>query len=125
MFYDTVNSAETALGELSQLPAESGTSNGLQPRTGKSYVFSYYWADNFNKKVESDTVGMIDSTHMIKFQEETDCTEHQNIAFLKLPKKRTKFVPTPVADIGDLVVKKKANPKKLDKHLVLDSSYLI
>ena len=30
-----------------------------------------------------------------------------------------------MADIGDLVVKKKANPKKLDKNLVLNSSDLI
>ena len=69
---DTVNSSETALADLSQLQAESGTSSGLLPTTGESYVFTYFWADNFNKKVESDSVRMIDSTHMIKFHEITD-----------------------------------------------------
>ena len=44
---------------------------------------------------------------------------------MKLENKRTKFVSTPVADIEDLVVMKKANPRRMDKNLVYDSPDLI
>ena len=69
---------------------------------------------------------MIDSTHMIKFQEETDSTEYQSITLQqKLKKKRTKFDPKPVADVEGLVVKKKANPKKLDQNMVFNTPGLV
>ena len=43
-------------------------------------VFTYFWADNFNKKIESENIAMIDSTHMIKFQEKTDSTTIQEMS---------------------------------------------
>ena len=67
--YDTIRNSETALAELNQLQSEMGASCGLYPKSNDGFVHTYFWADNFNKKVEGKNTSMIDSTHMIKFQE--------------------------------------------------------
>lgn len=88
--YHTVTSIETAQAEASQLCYEEGTSEGLKPISENDFVFTYFWADNFNKKIESENIGMIDSTHMVKFQEKTDNTVMQRI-IRKLPKTKKKY----------------------------------
>ena len=116
--YDTIRSSETALAELNQLQSEMGASCGLYPKSNDGFVHTYFWADNFNKKVEGKNTSMIDSTHMIKFQERHNESLYQNIIFQKLEKSRSKFQPRKPAEIQDLVVKKKPNPmifKSFDK----------
>ena len=76
--YKLVCQIETAEAEIAQLLYDEETSPGLKPSLEDSYVFTYFWADNFNKKIESDHTGMIDSTHMIKFQEHSDGTVKQS-----------------------------------------------
>ena len=119
--YDTVVSAETALAELSQLKAETGMSSGLQPTSNDGFVYTYFWADNFNKKVESEHTSMIDSTHMIKFQEDNEDALYQDIVVQKLEKSRSKFRPRVFTEITDLQVKRKLNPeifKSFDKNSI-------
>ena len=65
--YKSVCETETAQAEIAQLLYNEGISPGLQAEPDDEYVFTYFWADNFNKKIESENIGMIDSTHMIKF----------------------------------------------------------
>ena len=63
---------ETAEAEIARQLYDEGTSLGLRPLTADDSVFTYFWADNFNKKVDSEKeTNMIDSTHLIKFQEES------------------------------------------------------
>ena len=58
-----VTSIETVQAQVSQLMYEEGMSEGLKPISENGMVFTYFWADNFNKKIESENIAMIDSTH--------------------------------------------------------------
>ena len=59
----------------------------LKPATKDSIVFTVFWADNFNAKIDSDKK-MINSTHIIAFQElNSGAIEPQNlIVLLKINK---------------------------------------
>ena len=70
--YKSVCQIETAEAEIACQLYDEGTSPGLRPLTTDDSVFTYFWADNFNKNVDSEKgTNMIDSTHLIKFQEES------------------------------------------------------
>ena len=83
----TVCQLETAQAEVAQLLYDQGTSSGLKASSNDTYVFTYFWADNFNKKIECDKIGMINSTHMVKFQEHSeDCLMQETVC--SLPRKQ-------------------------------------
>ena len=68
--YKSVCQIETAEAEIARQLYDEGTSPGLRPLTADDSVFTYFWADNFNRKVVSEKgTNIIDSTHLIKFQE--------------------------------------------------------
>ena len=54
--YNTVCSVETALAEVSELHASLEPSSGLQPIAAGGFVHTFFWADNFDKKVKSDKI---------------------------------------------------------------------
>ena len=58
---------------------EEGRSPALKPLTEDEKVLTYFWADNFNKKIDGEkgTV-MINLTHLIKFQEESSGSVYQD-----------------------------------------------
>ena len=91
--YDTVTSIETAQAEVSQFMYEQGTSEGLKPIAENGMVFTYFWADNFNKEIENENIAMIDSTHMVKFQEKTDSTTMQEMSKI-IPKTKKRYPTT-------------------------------
>ena len=43
-----------AKAEIASQLYDEGTSPGLRPLTADNSVFTYFWADNFNKKVDSE-----------------------------------------------------------------------
>ena len=61
-------------------------SEGLKPTSENGMVFTYFWADNFNKKIENENIAMIDSTHKVKIQEKTDPITMQEMSKI-IPKK--------------------------------------
>ena len=75
--YKSLCQIETAEAEIARQLYDEGTSPGVRPLTADDSVFTYFWADNFNKKVDSKKgTNMIDSTHLIKFQEEPPRSVH-------------------------------------------------
>ena len=54
--YKSVCQIETAEAEVASMLYEEGTSPGLKPLTEDDKVLTYFWADNFNKKIDSKKV---------------------------------------------------------------------
>ena len=69
--YNLVCETETAEAEKAQsFFLNDGTLQPLEPVTPEAFVWTYWWADNFNQKLESLTGhGVIDSTHIVEFSE--------------------------------------------------------
>ena len=65
--YKTVCQSETAETEVAHQLYQEGASPGLRPISEDDVVLTHFWADNFNKKLESDKGNdMINSTHFVK-----------------------------------------------------------
>ena len=111
MSYNTVCIVKTALAEVSELHASLEPSSGLQPIAAGGFVHTFFWADNFDKKVKSDKIWMMDSTHMIKFQEKNAHSKYVKKVF-HVVKKRSKFKSWSLTIIVDLVVNDKLGPKR-------------
>ena len=110
--YKTVCQLETAQAEVAQLLYDQGTSSGLKPSSNDTYVFTYFWADNFNKKIECDKTGMINSTHMVKFQEHSeDCLMQKPVR--SLLRKTTTFAVRNTGEVREVRVDMKIEPAKL------------
>ena len=67
--YNFVCETETAEAKKAQsFFLNDGTLQPLEPVTPEAVVLTYWWADNFNQKLESLTGhGVIDSTHIVEF----------------------------------------------------------
>ena len=90
---------------------DEGTSPGLRPLTADDLVFTYFWAANFNKKVDSEKgTKMIDSTHLIKFQEESPRSVYQTMSKTVL-KDKTKISCFPLLDQDKLYIDAKKEPQ--------------
>ena len=75
-------------------------------------MFTYSWADNFSKKIECDKIGMINSTHMVKFQEHSEDYFMQETV-RSLPRKTTKFAARDTGEVRDVRIDMKIEPAKL------------
>ena len=95
---------ETAEAEIAHQLYDEKTSSGLRLLTADDSVFTYFWADNFNKKVDSEKgTNMIDSTHLIKFQEESPRSVYQTMS-KTVPKDKTKISCFPLLDQDKLYI---------------------
>ena len=75
--YKTVYQSETAEAEIPRQLYQEGASPDLRPISEDDVVLTHFWADNFNKKLESDKGNdMINSTHLVKFQEKAVGSEY-------------------------------------------------
>ena len=80
---------ETAQAEIVRQLYDEGTSPGLRTLTADDSVFTYFWANNFDKKVDSEKgTNIIDSTHLINFQEESPRSVYQTMS-KTVPKDKT------------------------------------
>ena len=85
--YDLVCEVETAQAEKAQALASKCQILSLMPAEENETVLTYFWVDNFDKNIETQTGhGAINSTHMIAFQEKS------SVAIV--PKNRLEFERT-------------------------------
>ena len=69
--YNLVCEIETAQAEASQLLSTISGTLPVKPRTWNDTVLTFFWVDNFDLNIETQTGhGAINSNHMIAFQEE-------------------------------------------------------
>ena len=111
--YKSVCQIETAEAEIARQLYDEGTSPGLRPSTADDSVFTYFWANNFDKKVDSDkgsNMIMIDSTHLIKFQKESPRSVYQTMS-KTVPKDKTKISCFPLFDQDKLYIDAKKEPQ--------------
>ena len=71
MQYNTVCEIETAQAECSPEAAKQSSILKLKPASSAGTVFTYYWVDNFDVKVERmGGGGSINTRHLMAFQED-------------------------------------------------------
>ena len=108
--YKSVCQIETAEAEIARQLYDEGTSPGLGPLTADDSVFTYFWVDSFNKKLDSyKGTNMIYSTHLIKFQEESLRSVYQ-IVSKTVTKDKTKISCFPLLDQDKLYIDAKTSP---------------
>ena len=84
----------------------------IKPLTADDSVLTYFWADNFNKKVDSEKgTNMINCTHLIKFQEESPQYIVYQTRSKTVPKDKTKISCFPLLDQDKLYIDAKKEPQ--------------
>jgi hypothetical protein len=84
--YNLVREIETAQAEKADCIAKGSGALPIQPMSSSHSVLTYFWVDNFDMNLETNTGhGAIYSTHMVAFQEESPLTIKQSneIQFLR------------------------------------------
>ena len=77
--YKTVCQSETAETEIARQLYQEGAYPGSRPISEDDVVLTHFWVDSFNKKLESDKGNdMINSTHLVKFQEKAVGSEYRS-----------------------------------------------
>ena len=77
--YKTVCQSETAEAEIFCPLYREGASPGRRPISEDDAVLTHSWADNFNKKLESDKGNdMINSTYLVNFQGKAVGSEYRS-----------------------------------------------
>lgn len=85
--YNVACEIETAHAEASQQQCNDSGVLPLRPTSGNHTVNTFFWADNFDINLETQTGhGALNSTHMIAFQEESHVSLFEN--------RRTRFTRT-------------------------------
>ena len=109
--YNFVCETETAEAEKAQsFFLNDGTLQPLEPVTPEAVVLTYWWADNFNQKLESLTGhGVIDSTHIVKFFDWSDSTT-LTICNVSIPRSRRRSLIPVQQIIPSICVDKKKEP---------------
>ena len=79
--YNIVCQIETAEAEKAlQFYEKDDILCGLEPANETSMVLTYFWADNFDQDLERQTGhGLIDSTHIVQFAENSESTKSINL----------------------------------------------
>ena len=89
----TVLQSETAEAEIARQLYQEGASPGLRPISEDDLALPHFWADNFNKKLESDKGNndMINSTHLVKFEEKAVGSEYRSMSRQAVSRTITRF----------------------------------
>ncbi|CAB4006804.1 Hypothetical predicted protein [Paramuricea clavata] len=75
---------ETAHAQANQKISETHGTLSLSPATEEHAVLTFFWVDNFDMNLETQTGhGAINSTHMIAFQEESQITMERSTSKVK------------------------------------------
>ena len=88
--YNFVCEIETAQAETAQMLATASGALHLKPASRTETVLTYFWADNFDMNLETQTgKGALNSTHLVAFQEESqNSVTRNNKIFLPRTKRR-------------------------------------
>ena len=86
--YNFVCEIETAQAETAQMLATESGALPLKPASRTETVLAYFWVDNFNTNLETQTgKGALNSTHLVAFQEEFQNSVARNNKII-LPRKK-------------------------------------
>ena len=70
--YNFVCEIETVQAETAQMLATENGALLLKPASGTETILTYFWVDNFDMNLETQTgKGALNSTHLVAFQEES------------------------------------------------------
>ena len=101
--YNLVCEIETAQAEASQLLSTISGTLPVKPRTSNGTVLTFFWVDNFDLNIETQTGhGAINSTHMIAFQEEEAVTVQEELS-LQFERKKSRTLSTPPTHLRSAV----------------------
>eukprot|EP00112_Aurelia_sp_Birch-Aquarium-sp1_P005854 Seg1662.1 transcript_id=Seg1662.1/GoldUCD/mRNA.D3Y31 product="hypothetical protein" protein_id=Seg1662.1/GoldUCD/D3Y31 len=104
--YNVVCEIETAEAELAMMRLSL---NDIPQNPARETCLKFWWADNFNQKLETLTGhGVIDSTHIVEFSELGDRDVHEES--VPLPRTKRRSLQTVPADIPDVRIDKKKEP---------------
>ena len=112
----TVCQRETAEAEIARQLYQAGASPGLRPISEDDLVLTHFWADNFNKKLESDKGNndMINSTHFVKFEEHAQAVGSEYRSHVKTVSRTiTRFSTDPQMENEKIFIDKNEEPEKL------------
>ena len=116
----TVCQSETAEAEIARQLYQEGASPGLRPISEDDLVLTHFWADNFNKKLESDKGNndIINSTHLVKFEEKAVGSEY--CSHVKTVSRTiTRFSTDPQMENERFALTKIKNQKKLQILIIM------
>ena len=103
--YNFVCEIETAQAETAQMLVTESGALLLKPASGTETILTYFWVDNFDMNLETQTgEGALNSTHLVAFQEESQNPVAQNKKiFLPRTKRRSleRTAQDPIEIIAD------------------------
>jgi hypothetical protein len=107
--YNMVCEIETAHAQANQKISETHGTLPLSPATDEHAVLTFFWADNFDMNLETQTGhGAINSTHMIAFQEESQFTMKRSTLKVKFARTGKRSIEQSNMEGEEMQV----NPKK-------------
>ena len=110
--YKTVCQSETAEAEIARQLYQEGASPGLRSVSEDDVVLTQFWAANFNKKLECDKGNdMINSTHLVKFQEKAVGSEYRSHV-KTVSRTITRFSTDPQMENEKICIDKNKEPEK-------------
>eukprot|EP00794_Sanderia_malayensis_P014842 gene14842-biopygen11931 len=121
--YNLVCEVETAQAETAQLLATMSGILPVKPATNDNTVLTYFWVDNFDMNIETQTGhGAINSTHMIAFQEESPLTITPQLR-IQFERKRNRMLNVPETEPERIIVDAKKEPPRLTGLVSEDNSF--
>ena len=105
--YNVVCEIETAEAELAMM--RLSLNDDMQQNPTGEKCLKFWWADNFNQKLETLTGhGVIDSTHIVEFSEPGETEVHEES--VSLPRTKRRSLQTVPADMPEVRIDKKKEP---------------
>ena len=119
--YDLVCEVETAEAEAAQKwMSESQSPQQNQDPSNRDIVLTYWWFDNFNQKLESQTgAGAIDSIHIVEFSERSH-VDPERSAIVNVPRSKRQSLTTSAMNLPRVKVDKKKEPSVVSTPLSED-----
>ena len=105
--YNFVCEIKTAQAETAQILAIESGALPLKPASRTETVLTYFWVDNFDMKLDTQTgKGALNSTHLVAFQEESqNSVARNNKIFLPRTRRRAieRIAQDPIEIIADAI----------------------
>lgn len=85
----------------------------VKPATPDNTVLTYFWVDNFDMNIETQTGhGAINSTHMIAFQEESFSTDTPE-QYIQFERRKKRLLESHQTELEEIVVNPRKEPPPL------------
>ena len=118
--YNFVCEIETAQAETAQMLATESGALPLKPASGTETVLTYFWVDNFDMNLETQTgKGALNSTHLVVFQEESQNSIARNNKIF-LPRTKRRSLERIAQDPVEIIADPKRESPSISKTLTVD-----